>query len=448
MLLSAKNRLRRHRFWMTLLLLLGGIYVLASVPLCPHGKQAPPVVLLYQHSAAALEVGAAKAEILVPHWPVTVAGYGPVRANAVEQTLPLYARALVVKSGDLALSLLSLDVLLVSEAFVGEIRQHAGEVLVVPVHSHSSIGGFDARWQVQLAAMGRFDEAQYQAVLKACLQAIEEARQKLQPAQFAWEETTLENWTRPRSGDRVDARLLRLRWEGEHAPIAQIVVLSAHPTLVQASAAQLNPDFPGELALLEEKAGRGVTLVWPSAVANARVALPEATPQSFAQKLHEHLQALWPSNAEADLANPKETPKARQSAEHPAVPLEIHHARIRFALPAIDTSRLVPQLLRGPANNLLCQGIPAHAELSVLRLGDLPLVAVPFEVSAQAALALEEAGLGRTLSIANNYLGYLETPGNVEERAGESKLQYFDKTLLQQVIWAAQARPFEGVSKE
>jgi len=428
MLLSDKNRLRRYRIWMMLLLLLGGIYVLASLPLCPHGKETPPELLFYQKNAALLEVGAAKVEIQVPHWPVTVAGYGPVRAEATGQTLPLYARAVVLQSNELSLSLLSLEVLLVSEAFVEELKAHLGEVLLVPVHSHSSLGGFDRRWQVQLAAMGRFNEAQHQAVLKACLQAVEEARQNLQPAHFAWEESTLENWTRPRSGKQVDTRLVRLRWEGVHAPLAQILLLSAHPTLVKPSATQLNPDFPGELALLEEEAGNGVTLVWPSAVANARIALPEATPRSVAQTLHAHLQA-WP-------ALPASAPEVP-----PEAPLEVHHARIGFALPAMDT-RLVPTFLRGPANNLLCQGIPTHAQLSVLRLGGLQLVAVPFEVGAEAALALEEAGLGRVVSMANGYLGYLETPGHVKERTGESKLQYFDKGLLGRLLQTEQARPF------
>jgi len=434
--LSASNRLKRSRLWMMLLLLLGGIYALASLPLCPQGQQKPPTVLASQTSTAVLEVGAAKAEILIPHWPVTVAGYGPVRANASEQTLPLYARALVLKAEGFSLSLLSLDVLMVSAGFVEELQKQVGEVLVVPVHSHSSIGGFDERWQAQVAAMGRFHAAQHQAVLEACLQAVQEARKNLQKAHFQWEESTLENMTAPRSGKQVDRRLLRLWWEGEaegeaeaeaekkHPPtLAQILLLSAHPTLVKATATQLNPDYPGELALLEEKAGRGLTLVWPSAVANARIVFPEATPQLFAQKLHEHLLSLAPMEA----SGPK------------AAPVEMHHARIRFSLPAMDTSRLVPTFLKGPANNLLCRGIAAEAELSVLRVGGVQLVAVPFEVSAEAALALEEAGLGRSLSIANDYLGYLETADNVDNSAGESKLQYFDKSLLGHLIQAAQA---------
>jgi hypothetical protein len=82
-------------------------------------------------------------------------------------------------------------------------------------------------------------------------------------------------------------------------------------------------------------------------------------------------------------------------------------------------------------------GLPAEAELSVLKLGGLQLLAMPFEAGAEAALALEAAGLGRTLSIANNYLGYLETPGNVAEGMGESALQYFEGALLERIAEAA-----------
>lgn len=425
MTFSSQSRQKLRRLGMTGLLVAGGIYALASLPLCPQGKQTPPRVLLFQKGTSPLEAGAAKAEIVVPHWPVTVAGYAPMRAEAKGQTLPLYARAIALKAGDFSLSLLSLDVLLVSKPFVEELRQHVGEVLLVPVHSHSSIGGFEGRWLVQVAAMGRFNEAQHKAVLQACIEAVEAARRNMQPASFAWEEAPLEEgWTRARSGNRVDSRLLRLRWEGKEGPLAQVLALSAHPTLARAEAGQLNPDYPGELALLEEEAGRGITLIWPSAVGNARVALPQATPRSFAEALHGFLNG-WPPPPRGE--------------EVPAPPGEVHHLRMAFALPAMDASRLVPRLLRGPADNLLCRGIPAEATFSVLRLGSLQWVALPFEVSAEAAQALEEGGLGRVLSIADDYLGYLEVPGHVEAGEGESKLQYFDKALLQRIMEAAQA---------
>ncbi|MCL2626934.1 MAG: neutral/alkaline non-lysosomal ceramidase N-terminal domain-containing protein, partial [Cystobacterineae bacterium] len=288
---------RRHRLWMLVVLLLGGLYALASLPLCPQGPPSPPRLLSSQTAATPLEVGAAKAEIRVPRWPIVIAGYGPPRSEAMEQTLPLYARAVVLKAEGFELSLLSVDILMVSGGFVDILRQRlGGEVWTVPTHSHSSLGGVDERWQAQIAAMGRFDEAAQQALLQACLEAVEEARKNLRAARFAWEESTPEDWTRPRSGTQVDRRLLRLRWQDEAGPIAQILLLSGHPTLVRAKATQLNPDYPGELALLEESAGRGLTLVWPSAVANARISLEEASPQTVALTLHKHLQAWLPPN--------------------------------------------------------------------------------------------------------------------------------------------------------
>ncbi|MCL2011454.1 MAG: neutral/alkaline non-lysosomal ceramidase N-terminal domain-containing protein [Cystobacterineae bacterium] len=422
---SKKSRLKYHPLGMSFLLLLGGLYAFASFPLCKN-THAPPALLSSQYTQAPVQVGAAKAEISIPHWPVAMAGYGPLRPKATEQSLPLYARAIVLRSSGFELSLLSLETLLVPPALTQKLQQQLGEVVVVPTHTHSSLGGFDARWQAQISTMGRFEEAVYEAVLEACLQAVAQARQNLQEAHFAWEQSQLEAWTQPRSGTQVESRLLRLRWQSKAGPLAQVLVLAAHPTLAPKSEKQLHPDFPGELALLEEGAGHGVTLVWPSAVANARISLPHATPQSFAQKLHAHVQA-WPP------------PPVENST-----PLQLSYARIRFALPAVDTSRLVPKLLSRPANNLLCQGIPPEAEFSVLALGALQLVAVPFEVGAEAARALEEAGLGHALSMANNYLGYMETPGNVEQSLGESSLQYFEKTLLEKITQAAQLRPWAG----
>ena len=72
------------------------------------------------------------------------------------------------------------------------------------------------------------------------------------------------------------------------------------------------------------------------------------------------------------------------------------------------------------------------------RVADPNLITVPIEPSYTAGLALEKAaGADRVLSLANGYLGYLETSTDVRAVKGESKKQYYAPELADELVKGA-----------
>ena len=140
---------------MAALLAVGGAYALASWDWCGHWAQAPATLVAKARAHGALSAGAAAVE-LEPPWPVTIAGYGPLRPTAVRANRPLRARAVVLQVGEVKAAVVTLDVLLVPQAVVEEVRRASGlpDAWVVATHTHSSFGGYDPRPLAQLAGTG------------------------------------------------------------------------------------------------------------------------------------------------------------------------------------------------------------------------------------------------------------------------------------------------------
>jgi neutral ceramidase len=154
-----------------------------------------------------------------------------------------------------------------------------------------------------------------------------------------------------------------------------------------------------------------VTLVVQGAGGNAAVAMNLAEPAKAASVLRE-----------ASTRTPFER-------EHSATVLRM--AQVDVSLPSNDASRLVPSIFRRATENLLCEATPQTAELALLRLGSLHLLAVPAEVTAEAARGLEgRIPMARVVSLTNGYVGYLEAVNVVRAGTGESRRQYFAPELL------------------
>jgi hypothetical protein len=220
-----------------------------------------------------------------------------------------------------------------------------------------------------------------------------------------------------RSGSAVDRRLTVLRFVGQR-PIAQWVIFSAHPTLADAAAGVLDPDWPGRLAQLTAGDGGLVTVVLQGAGGNASVARAR-TPNAddFARELRAAVEAL-----------------PFVALEQPA----LAWAEVAFALPHPDGSRLTPALLAPLAERALCAGAEHDAMVSVLRLGGVGLLFTTLEPSAAAGLVLEEQSkTQRVVALSNGYHGYLETEEAVNARTGEAKRQYFGPELARIVSDAA-----------
>jgi neutral ceramidase len=407
-----------------LLLAVGGAYALASGNWCGVWEPGAPAVVFAARAAdVPLRAGAARVP-LEPPFPVVAAGYGPPRPELSVASPPLHARALVLSAGELKVGLVALDLLTISPGLEQALREAPtglDEVWVVATHSHSSFGGYDHRLVSQLAGTGRYRPAALGAAVRGATEALRLALAAQEPVVPELRTGDLPGAAIPRTGAEVASGLVRLVLRGGEGTVGELWVVAAHPTLVPRPPPALSPDYPG---LLDAPEGP-VILVLQGAAGNARaeVEAGEGTaPERFAGRLRQAATAA--------------TPVEGVGADAARSPLST--ARVRFNLPRPDASRLAPWFARAAGDNLLCRSSARQAEVAVLRVGALRLLAVPGEPSFAAGqrLAAQADGL-HVVGLAGAYLGYVEPAEVVRGGHGESRRQYFRPELLEVMAEAA-----------
>ena len=407
----------KRRWWKkALLALVVGLVALVALAFVDHCGPWParaPWVRSTGRASGPLLAGGAVVPLSI-RFPTTVAGYAPPRPTATSAAAPLTARATVVQVGDALVSLVTLDTCFVTARMQRAVQEgQPGRVWLIATHTHTSVGGYDARPVAELAALGWYDAVEEAALVEAARTAVARARAALEPVRLEVGSAEVTGLTVSRTGDEVERTLTVVRFVGA-APVAQWLVFSAHPTLAAPRLEKLDPDWPSRLA---ELAGPQVTLVLQGAGGNATVDRDAApTPEAFAARLFEHV---------------KSTPT------QPAAPL-LAWAEVGFALPHPDGSRLVPRPYTAPVENALCIGQEPEAMVTLLRLGSASLLFTSLEPSAAAGRALEEqAGVDRVVGLANGYHGYLEPEAVARADLGEARLQYFPPGFAQLVGQAA-----------
>lgn len=400
------------------LVLLLGAWRWASIDRCGEWPVKPPALTQLAQSQGALQAGAAFAPFELK-FPMTVGGYGPVRATADKALTPLGARALIIEAGSQRLTLVLLDALLIPPQVRDAIAANQrGTVWVVATHTHTGPSGFDPRAASELAALGSFDEADQAAVIGAGRKAIDSAALKVGAVRLEVGEGANELAV-ARTGKEVDRRITRARFDGAAGAVAQLLIISGHPTLAPRKPEGLHGDWPSVLAQRLEANGGPVTLVLQGAGGNASMNRDvAATPEAAAEKLEAAVRAIVT------------VPQAE--------PVSAAWNEVRVTLPRPDAKWVAPAGLREVAENFLCDDAEALVLLHGFRLGELSLLFVPLEPSLAAGLVLEEqARVGRVASLADGYAGYLEPLEVARRGEGEAHRQYFPAELMTQLAEGA-----------
>jgi hypothetical protein len=424
-MIAAKGARRRSRWpWV----LLAVVVLLALVPFSRLGSA--PRVRRVEHGFASgpLQAGAGKTEMAIP-FPVPTVGYGWVRPEVSGAAFPVYARAVVMAVAGERVGIISLDLLLADAGLVRDIRANAAglklsALWVAATHTHSSAGGFAWNPVAEVAATGRIRPEVRARVIDAAVGALRAAAGSLQTvdALAGAADSVLGTASRDEFPG-VDRELTRLQLKGANGPVAQVLVLAAHPTLVPRPPPGLDPDWPGRLARMQESVGQGVTLVLQGNVGNVSVERgktgPDSAAEAFARAVGAQVQAL------------------------PLVPVAtgLGHSRLEVRLPGPDASRFVPWGLATVVENVaLWPWAPDWAEVSEVRIGGVRLLGVPVEATAASGAVLEAvAGGARVVSLVNGYLGYVEPPDRVTRAAGESRRQLFGTGLLEALRFGTEA---------
>ncbi len=343
--------------------------VVLAVPLGQRSAQPPPLLVhgrgtLQVRSEGPVEVGAQRVTIEVPRG-ASLAGYaGRRRATSEGQ---VYARALVLRSGEVRAVIVALDALLVSSDLEEEVLRRAQLpprtcLLLAATHTHSGPGGTWDNALAEVAGNGRFDRAMRDSVAQAVAGVV----------------------------------------------VATLVVYAMHPTVLPRSWRTPSGDWPGAAARALEHDTQAPALVLQGAGGNAtwsRDGLP-ADPPAAAQALGTRV-----ARRALDLLE--------TAAWTDGAPLAC--AVTLHSLPPAQASARVPWPLRRAASNALALWSEPFAVRTRLSIDGVKLGGVPGEPVGSLALG---GGPERFIGLADGYLGYVEDPARAVRGEGESPRTY------------------------
>jgi neutral ceramidase len=386
---------------------------LASLPWRAERAAAPPRVVASAAGTGPLRAGAAAASFALPPG-VPLGGFARRSYSSEGIRDPVGARAVVLAAPGCKVALASADVLLIPEAVEAAVRAQVADLgldglVVAATHTHAGPGGYWEHSAGERIATGPYDPRIRDAIATVIAVAIRRADEALAPAGVSAARGSATDLARSRSGGVVDGRLAVLRVDREGgAPIAELVVFAAHPTILGGSNQRISGDWPGRFVA---DGHRGTRILLQGAIGDQSAAGPEsASPERFGDALAARVDAL---------ASPA-----------PLASTDLAFASVEIALPSPEPGA-APAILRRAARNLVYGTFPPVAHVEAVRIGDLVLAAVPAEPVATVAAAWRAALPRGTeiVSLADGYLGYVEEPARMAARSGETVRTYFGPEL-------------------
>ncbi len=413
-------------------LLLAALVAVGSLRWRPSRQAEPPRLEGIARGAGPLTAGAAELPLELPGR-VPLAGFPRLSWDDEGVREPVSVRALVLSEPGCSVALVSAEILLVPSALTRAVQAHLADLrldalVLAATHTHSGPGGYWKNTVIERAGMGPYEPRIFEALARQIAEAVRRASSARAPAALSAASAEVPALARNRSTGAVDGRLLLARLATARGPLAQVIAYPAHPTLLGMDNRRISGDWPGELM----RAQPATTLFFQGAMGDQSARLPDGvtpTPRAYAGALSAEVARLRPA------------------ASDPAPALAV--ATVSTLLPAPDLGAS-PPLLRRLAANLLYDFAPERGQVTALRLGPLLLLAIPAEPVAEVARRWRAAaGDGaEVVSLAGDYLGYVESPQRMTEGAGEMVRTYYGPELEQRLgkAVAAAAAAVDGRS--
>ena len=405
---------RAFRALLSLAAILALGVAVASLPWRQERAPGPPRLLQASGGTGPLRAGAAAVAFDLPAG-VPIGGFARLAYRSEGVRDPVGARALVLAVPGCKVALVSAEILLVPEALEAAVRARVTDLgldglVVAATHTHAGPGGYWAHAFGERIATGPYDPRLRDLVAGAIADAVRRADAALAPARVAVARGAAADLARSRSGGAEDGRLTVVRVVGDPggAPVAELVVFGAHPTILGKDNRRISGDWPGRL-LADGR--HGVRLFMQGALGDQSVEGPSSvTPEKFAEALSARVASL------------------RSAA--PSASTAVAFASVELGLPSPDPWA-APPLLRRAARNLAHGAFPASAHVEAVRVGDLVLAFLPAEPTAAVAAGWRPSLPPGTelVSLAGGYLGYVEEPARMTAGAGETVRTYYGPEL-------------------
>jgi len=349
---------------------------------------------------AALYAGWKKISITAEH-PMPMAGYR-MRGDFENVHDSLYARIIVLNTGDQPVYLISVDLLLFPPSVKQKLAAHFNKKQTHPffylsaTHTHNGTGCWHES-TVGNVVLGSYEELWVEETTKKITNAIEAIERNLQPASLAWWETNANEYAanRLKPGAPHDGLLRGLKLTRSDSATAHLFSFSAHATSISKKSKSLSGDYPAAVMDSLMKSNHSFGMFMAGMVGSHRLAGINASEYDLVAKAGSILSEKIIS--------------APASQKTDSIKLVIAHIPVQFGPSQLRITK--DWKLRNWAFSLLVN--PLQGELTYLQLNDIVLIGTPCDFSGEIFvkhIAEEAARQNKKVIITSfngDYVGYI-----------------------------------------
>ncbi|MEE8143278.1 MAG: neutral/alkaline non-lysosomal ceramidase N-terminal domain-containing protein, partial [Planctomycetota bacterium] len=402
---------------------------------CSWFRTALPLATPVYHARAdaaaePLKAGAAAVDITPRQKNLYLGGYGAGgrRSSGVHDSI--YARALLLKRGEMELALVALDVVGVQREDFFSLRKRLEDIdsrhlWIAATHNHSGPDTLGL-WGFPLLVSGQ-DRDYMKQLEEGILEALRKARASLRPAELASgtirveAEGFIRNLRRPGLVDN-EVVVLHVREPGSGSTIATLVELGCHPEVLDRHNHLITADFPHyTVRRLEERLGG--TAIYVSGALGGLVTPDLRTYTSGEREGEERTDFEEAARIGHTLAISAEEVVASLGEYESEPDLALWHTPL-----FLQCQNWRYGLLRwtGILNRRFYGKAYVESEVNLWQVGELRMVTVPGEITPDLGLRIK-ANAGHPamlMGLANDMLGYL-----LPEHDFDLKIYRYERTL-------------------
>lgn len=395
------------------------------------GAHTEPEVVEAFVASGQLRAGTGRAE-LVPPFPAPMGGYNTRGRKPFEGVLDAPSvRATAFEAGGKTVVVASAEFVVLPAPLRDAVLERLGEdrpdgLVLTATHTHSGPGGYWDLTIAELVGVGPYDQRMFDFLADRIVAAIRESLATLAPARIAAGQLEVSKFgiNRARRDGPVERLMTAARVENDAGDIiSRIVVFAAHPTVLHRDWMKLSGDWPSAFRRELER-GDGDAMLLQGAVGDVTWGK-----RGGEMTLEERVERFGQAVA-ADAKG------ALVAAGDAVSDVEIGFSRVAITVPPADSSGSVWGPFEFIGSNVLhWLAWPGTADVGFLRIGPLSLALVPGEAVSELGIAWRDIlGGASVVSLANGYVGYIETPDLVEKEQGEAQRHYFGPQLAPRIL--------------
>ncbi len=397
-------------------------------------------------SAGELRAGVARIDLTPPlEIKATLGGYGARMSKpAVGVHDRVFAKALVLSDGSNRFALVTADVLAFPPEFKAAVIEALGsagwkseQVLLLPSHSHTSIdmSALHPKNTLGIPQIGVFHKKLFELTVARLARVIADASKDLLAVSIGTQSIALEGWNRNRrKGNAVCDTALTVtridRTDGH--PLAVLVNWTAHPTFMAPEDMMFSGDFPGHLQrTVEALIGRGVSVMYYNGAQGDQSPAPRPDSGGNWEKAERYGRELgilvW---REWEKVRPAAAPTLAFHTEEIALPPHTWHRDF------MKTGGTEYGLTETLGAKLLALLFPTKTHSTSLRVGDLLLVGIPGEMTAELGTSVKSRVRAATGAphvviggLADEWVSYILSADEYRKGGYEASVSFYGQTL-------------------